>query len=143
VSVTYYQKNGVTFRREVRSFHYKDFDKELISLLEGGNMPEEKLKKKKKKKKEKDLANIFIGRGEHAGPVTTPTPISTEPKAKKEKPKCTCVGVHCPTCDKIVEMEISEGRYKTQISNKQISGKAINPDFPCPFCNRRLEMPKV
>lgn len=61
----------------------------------------------------------------------------------KEPPKAVDVEVNCPTCGKIIELSISEGRFKTQIGPKQIAGKADNPDFPCPFCLRRLDMPKV
>jgi hypothetical protein len=90
----------------------------------GGNMPEGKKKIKVKKEKVKP-------------------PEKPKEKPPKEKPKPLEVGVPCPRCNKTVEMEISEGRYKTQISTKQISGKATNPDFPCPFCNCRLAMPKA
>ena len=65
-----------------------------------------------------------------------------EKAKKKVEPKEVHVGVSCPKCKKIVEMCICEGRYKTCISTKQISGKASNPDFPCPFCNARLPMPQ-
>lgn len=59
----------------------------------------------------------------------------------KEEPKENHVEVPCPRCNKIVEVCLCDGRYKTCIGPKQISGKASNPDFPCPFCNNRLTMP--